>query len=54
MILGAGIYTTCRGERVLVVIRFNATFLPLRPYCENICTTFLNDAKSLATYGCAL
>jgi len=25
--LGAGLYTTFRGERVLVVIRFNATFL---------------------------
>jgi len=28
----AGLYTTCRGDRVLVVIRFNVTFLPLRPY----------------------
>jgi len=27
VILGAGLYTTFRGERVLVVIRFNATFL---------------------------
>jgi len=32
--LGAGLYTICRGERVLVVIRFNAIFLPLRPYCD--------------------
>jgi len=30
--LVAGLCTTCRGERVLVVIRFNVTFLPLRPY----------------------
>jgi len=30
--LFAGLYTTCRGDRVLVVIRFNATFLLLRPY----------------------
>ena len=28
-ILGAELYITCRGERVLVVIRFNVTFLPL-------------------------
>ena len=33
-ILGAGLYTTYCGERVLVAIRFNATFLSLRPYCE--------------------
>jgi len=25
-ILGAGLFTTCHGERVLVVIRFNTTF----------------------------
>jgi len=31
IILGAELYTTCRGERVLVVIRFNVTFLSLRP-----------------------
>jgi len=54
MVLGAGLYTTCRGERVLAVIRFNATFLPLTPYCEKICTSFLNAAESLTTYGCAL
>jgi len=45
IILGAGLCTTCRVERVLVVIRFNPTFLPLRPYCEKICTSFLNDAE---------
>ena len=41
------------AERVLVVIRLNATFLPLRRYCEKMCTSFLNDAESLTTYGCA-
>ena len=56
IILGAGLYSTCRGERValVVVIRLNATFLPLRPYCKKMCTSFLNDAESLTTYGCAL
>jgi len=39
-------YITCGGERVLVVIRFNVTYLPLRPYCEKLCTSFLN-AESL-------
>jgi len=34
IILDAELYTTCPGERVLVVIRFNVTFLPLRPCCE--------------------
>jgi len=32
--LVAGLCRTCRGERVLVVIRFNVTLLPLRPYSE--------------------
>jgi len=54
IILGAVLYTTYRGERVLIVIRFNATFLLLRPYCEEICTSFLNDAEIATTYGCAL
>jgi len=31
---GAGLYTTFFGERVLVVVMFNATSLPMRPYCE--------------------
>jgi len=32
IVLGAGLYITCRGERVLlvIIIRFNATFLLLR------------------------
>jgi len=49
MILGAGLCTTCRGERLLVVIRFSATFLPLSlsPFYEKLCTSFLNDAESL-------
>jgi len=54
VILGAGFYTTYRGERVLVLITFNATFLLLRRSYEKICTSFLNDAKSLTTYGCVL
>jgi len=49
IIFGAGFHTTYRGKRVLVVIRFNATYLPLRPYCEKICASFLNDAESLTT-----
>jgi len=36
---------TCRGERVLVVIRLNVTFLPLRPYCEKMCTCFLKKVQ---------
>ena len=30
--LVAALCTTCRGDRVLVVTKFNVTFLPLRPY----------------------
>jgi len=45
---------TFRCERVLVVIRFNVTFVPLRPYCEKMCTCFLNDGKSPTIHGCAL
>ena len=54
IILLAGLYTTCRNEGVLVVIRFNVAFLPLRPCCEKMCTSFFNDEESLTTYGCAL
>jgi len=50
---GAGLYTTFLGERVLVVVMFNATFLP-KALLWKICTFFLNDAESLTTYGCAL
>jgi len=52
IILATGLYTTCRGERELVVIRFNVTFLPLRSHCDKMCTSFLNDAEGLTTYGC--
>ena len=52
--LVAGHYTTCRGERVLVVIRFNITFLPLRLYWGKMRTCFSKDEESLTTYGCAL
>jgi len=52
--LVAGLCTACRGEQVVVVIRFNGTFLPLRPYWKKICTCFLNDAESQTMYGCAL
>ena len=52
--LVARVYTTYAGEQVLVVIRFNATFLPLRPYWEKMPICFLNDAKSLKTIGCVL
>jgi len=53
-ILGAGLHTTYRGELLLVVIRFNVTFLPLRPYCEKLCTCFLKDAERPTIYGCPL
>jgi len=52
LILSAGLYTTCPGDRVLVAIRFNVTFLPLRPYHEQMCTCFSKDAGSPTTYGC--
>jgi len=45
--LVAGLLTTCRGAQLLVVIRFNVKFQPLRPYCEKMCTCFFNVAKSL-------
>ena len=38
--LVAGLCTTCRSEQVLVAIRFNATFLRLRPYREK-CVGYL-------------
>jgi len=54
MILGTVLNTTCRGERVLVFIRFNATFQLLRLYYEKTCTCFSKDAESLRTFGCVL
>jgi len=46
IILDAELYTTCPGERVLVVIRFNATFLPLRPYWEKNVYLFLERCRN--------
>jgi len=54
VILGSELYANYRGQRVLAVTTFNTTFLLLKCYCEKICTSFLNDAESLKTYGCAL
>jgi len=54
IILDAELYTTCPGERVLVAIRFNATFLPLRPCYEKYVPASREDAESLTTYGCVL
>jgi len=52
--LDAGLYRTCRGERVLVTIRFIVAFLPLRPCYEKISACFSKDAESLTTYGYVL
>jgi len=43
--LVAELYTTFRGERVLLVVRFNVTFLRLRPYSEKMCTSFLERCR---------
>ena len=51
--LVAGHCTTCHGEWVLVVIRFNITFLPLR-FWDKMRTCFSKDAESLTTYDCTL
>jgi len=32
VIVDARLYTTCRGDRVLVAVRFNVTFPPLKPH----------------------
>jgi len=45
IILHAGLYTTCPGERVLVTSRFNVTFLPLRRCFVNTSTCFSKDAE---------
>jgi len=42
--------TTCPAERVLVAIKFNVTFLPLRLCYVNTSTCFSKDAVNL-TYG---
>ena len=54
IILGAELYTTCPRERMLIVISFIVTFLPLWPYYEKMCTCFSKDAESLTTCGCVL
>jgi len=45
IILDAELHATYPGERVLVAIRFNATFLPLRLYYENTRTCFSKDTE---------
>jgi len=47
IILDAELYTTCPGERVLLAIRFNVTFLPLRLCCKNTRTCFSKDPENL-------
>jgi len=54
IILVAELYTTCPGERVLVAIRFNVTFLHLMLCYVNTSTCFSKDAESLTTYGYVL
>jgi len=51
IILVAELYTTCPGERVLVAIKFNVTFLPLKLCYVNTSTCFSKDAENLTTYG---
>jgi len=49
-------YTTCPGERVSAVIKFNVTFLFLKHYYEKMCrpTWLWKDAENLTTYDCVL
>ena len=54
IILDTELYATCPGERVLVAIRCNVTFLPLRLCYENTRTCFSKDAENLTTYGYVL
>ena len=53
-ILDAELYTTCAGERLLVVIRFNVAFLHLKHYYENTSNCFSKCAESPTSYGCVL
>jgi len=43
-----------KASIISVAIRFNITFLPLRPSYEKISTCFLKDAEILTTYACML
>jgi len=54
IILDTELYATWPGERVLVAIRCNVTFLPLRLCYENTRTCFSKDAENLTTYGYVL
>jgi len=54
IILDAELYTTCPGEGVLIVTRFNITFLPLRLCYENTRPCFSKDAENLTAYGYVL
>ena len=45
IILDAELYTSCPGERVLVAIRFNVTFLPLKLCYENTRDLFLERCR---------
>jgi len=54
IILDAELYTTCPGERVLVVIIFNVTFPHSMHYEEKTCSCFSKDAENLTTHGSVL
>ena len=54
IILDAGLYTTCPGERVLVATRFNVIFPLLRLCYDNIRTYSSKDAENLTAYGYVL
>jgi len=45
IILGPGLYKTCRGVRVLVVIRFNANILTFEPLLQNNMYLFLERCR---------
>ena len=54
-ILDAELYTTCPGERVLVVMTHQVQCnIPTFEAFEKISTCFSKDAEDLITYGCLL
>jgi len=55
-VFNAKLHTICPGQRVLVVIRFNVTFLHLKHCYEktSIATCFSKDTHSPTRYGCML